>query len=101
MEALADLRALGMDTVLLDVTDTAAITAAKEEIHSLTGGKLDILVNNACVLGYLATDDLLLMIANHPVEYVRAASSAEANIGTDGNASQIVPFLLLTLIWKT
>ena len=50
MEALADLKALGMDTVLLDVTDTAAITAAKEQVHSLTGGKLDILVNNACVL---------------------------------------------------
>ena len=50
MEALVDLKALGMDTVLLDVTDTAAITAAKEQVHSLTGGKLDILVNNACVL---------------------------------------------------
>jgi NADP-dependent 3-hydroxy acid dehydrogenase YdfG len=50
VEALADLKALGMDTVLLDVTDTAAITAAKEQVHSLTDGKLDILVNNACVL---------------------------------------------------
>jgi NAD(P)-dependent dehydrogenase (short-subunit alcohol dehydrogenase family) len=48
-EVLADLRALGIDTISLDVTDTAAIGAAKTEVHSLTGGKLDILVNNAYV----------------------------------------------------
>jgi len=50
MEVLADLQALGMDAILLDVTDPTAITAAKEQVQSLTGGKLDILVNNACIL---------------------------------------------------
>jgi len=58
MEALADLKAIGMDTILLDVTDTAAITAAKEQVHSLTGGKLDILVNNAGIYRLVPAIDL-------------------------------------------
>ena len=50
IEVLEDLHALGIDTIVLDVTDPAAITAAKDKVHSLTGGKLDILVNNAYAL---------------------------------------------------
>jgi len=49
MEVLADLQELGMDAIRLDVTDPAAIIAAKEQVQQLTGGKLDILVNNAYV----------------------------------------------------
>jgi 1-acylglycerone phosphate reductase len=52
IEALADLQALGIDTISLDVTDTAAITAAKEQVHTLTGGGLDIFVNNAYAIVY-------------------------------------------------
>jgi NAD(P)-dependent dehydrogenase (short-subunit alcohol dehydrogenase family) len=33
--------------VSLDVTNTESIQAAKEKVTELTGGRLDILVNNA------------------------------------------------------
>ena len=33
----------------LEVTSTESIEAAKKEVEALTGGKLDILVNNAFV----------------------------------------------------
>lgn len=37
----------GFTCLQLDVTDENSIAACKEEVVSLTGGKLDILVNNA------------------------------------------------------
>ncbi|KAI1652825.1 NAD(P)-binding protein [Daldinia decipiens] len=46
-EVLADLAALGMSTLPLDVTDAESIKQCHEEVAKLTGGKLDILVNNA------------------------------------------------------
>lgn len=36
-----------MRTVVLDVTSADSIAAAHKEITNITGGKLDILVNNA------------------------------------------------------
>ena len=36
-----------MTTVALDVTDPKSIEQAKQEVSSITGGGLDILVNNA------------------------------------------------------
>jgi len=36
-----------MSTLSLEVNDNESILAAKKEISELTGGKLDILVNNA------------------------------------------------------
>ncbi|KAH8655050.1 short chain dehydrogenase/reductase-like protein [Tricladium varicosporioides] len=44
---ITDLEELGLDTLALDVTDATAIAAAKEEVVRLTGGRLNILVNNA------------------------------------------------------
>ncbi|KAF7363983.1 NADPH-dependent 1-acyldihydroxyacetone phosphate reductase [Mycena sanguinolenta] len=44
MESLA---ALGMEILELDVTDIEAIQKMKAEISTRTGGKLDVLVNNA------------------------------------------------------
>jgi 1-acylglycerone phosphate reductase len=44
---LTELAALGMSTVQLDVTDQASIDACHKIVHGLTGGRLDILVNNA------------------------------------------------------
>lgn len=41
------LSAMGIQTLELDVTDLAAIQRAKEKIAALTGGTLDILMNNA------------------------------------------------------
>lgn len=47
---IAHLEQLGMTTLALDVTSAESITTAKDEVSKLTGGKLDILVNNAFVI---------------------------------------------------
>ena len=47
LEVLTELEQLGMETVQLDVTDLASIQNARDKVEQLTGGKLDILVNNA------------------------------------------------------
>ena len=44
---VAHLQELGIEIVLLEVTDSASIKKAAEEVHALTGGKLDLLVNNS------------------------------------------------------
>ncbi len=41
--------ALGMTTLALDVTNETSIKTCHDEVSKLTGGKLDILVNNASV----------------------------------------------------
>ena len=46
---LSEMAALGMTTLALDVTDEASIKACRDAVSTLTGGKLDILVNNASV----------------------------------------------------
>lgn len=46
-EVLADLAEMGMSAVALDVTDADSIKQCHEEVAKITGGKLDILVNNA------------------------------------------------------
>ena len=46
-EVLTDLAAMGMSALALDVTDAESIKQCHEEVAKLTGGKLDILVNNA------------------------------------------------------
>jgi NAD(P)-dependent dehydrogenase (short-subunit alcohol dehydrogenase family) len=40
---------VGMTTLALDVTKTDSIKTCHDEVSKLTGGKLDILVNNASV----------------------------------------------------
>lgn len=47
---LGDLAELGMTTLNLDVTKADSISAARKYVQALTGGKLDILVNNALVI---------------------------------------------------
>ena len=44
---LEDLAARGMSVVALDVTDPASIEACRQKVDAITGGRLDILVNNA------------------------------------------------------
>ena len=44
---MAELKALDIETLQLDVTNKESIAAVRDEVASLTGGKLDILVNNA------------------------------------------------------
>ena len=46
-ESIADLAALGIETVALEATSSESIAALKTEITSRTGGKLDYLINNA------------------------------------------------------
>lgn len=46
-KALAELEAMGLTAVRLDVDDEDSINEAKARVEEITGGKLDILVNNA------------------------------------------------------
>ncbi len=46
-DVLKDLEGMGMSTLSLDVTNLEDIENARKEVGLLTGGKLDILVNNA------------------------------------------------------
>ncbi|KZV97513.1 NAD(P)-binding protein [Exidia glandulosa HHB12029] len=46
-EVLEDLRAKGMEVLALDVTSDESVRAAAASLRELTGGKLDVLVNNA------------------------------------------------------
>lgn len=46
---LSEMAELGMTTLTLDVTKADSIKACHDEVSELTGGKLDILVNNAFV----------------------------------------------------
>ncbi|KAJ7939843.1 hypothetical protein B0H13DRAFT_1850047 [Mycena leptocephala] len=43
---MEELSALGIETLVLNVTDIDAIRKTKEEISQITGGKLDILMSN-------------------------------------------------------
>lgn len=60
IEVLKDLEELGIEIFALDVTDQAAIKATQAEIAARTGGKLDILVNNA----YVSWENLFPFPAN-------------------------------------
>lgn len=46
-EALEPFKALGIETVTLDVASEESIRSARDEVSRLLNGKLDILVNNA------------------------------------------------------
>jgi 1-acylglycerone phosphate reductase len=47
---LSEMAAIGMTTLALDVTKEDSIKTCHDEVSKLTGGKLDILVNNAFVV---------------------------------------------------
>ena len=46
-KTLEELAAQGLSTAQLDVTDKESIASCKQTVEKMTGGKLDILVNNA------------------------------------------------------
>ncbi|KAI9150179.1 oxidoreductase [Paramyrothecium foliicola] len=46
-EVLSQLASMGMTAISLDVTSKESVLAAKEEVEKITGGRLDILINNA------------------------------------------------------
>ena len=41
-----------MSAVELDVTDAKSIASCRDQVAAITGGKLDILANNACVCSF-------------------------------------------------
>lgn len=49
LAVLDELADIGMTTLAVDVTKPESIAAAKEAVAALTGGRLDVLVNNAYV----------------------------------------------------
>jgi NAD(P)-dependent dehydrogenase (short-subunit alcohol dehydrogenase family) len=53
---MEDLKTLGISTIALDVTDIEAIRQVRARISQETGGKLDILVNNASVWNFKNMD---------------------------------------------
>jgi NADP-dependent 3-hydroxy acid dehydrogenase YdfG len=55
-ETIKGLEKIGMSTVSLEVTSSESIAAARKEVEALTGGKLDILVNNAYVKAQICSD---------------------------------------------
>lgn len=48
--SIAELQEMGMTTLSLEVTDNDSILEVKKAVSELTGGKLDILINNAFAL---------------------------------------------------
>lgn len=46
-DVLKGMDELGMSCLRLDVTDAKSIATCKEQVAELTGGRLDVLVNNA------------------------------------------------------
>lgn len=46
-ETIADLQALGIETLSLELSDPESIKKLKKQVRELTGNKLDFLVNNA------------------------------------------------------
>ncbi|KAK7038219.1 hypothetical protein R3P38DRAFT_2905072 [Favolaschia claudopus] len=57
LEPMEQLNAMGIETLILNVTDIAAIRKVKEEISAKTGGTLDILINNAGIGSYSSVMD--------------------------------------------
>ncbi|CAG9983860.1 unnamed protein product [Clonostachys byssicola] len=50
LASMANLESAGVETLTLDVTSLDSIKGLKDEIHNRTGGKLDILFNNAGIM---------------------------------------------------
>jgi NADP-dependent 3-hydroxy acid dehydrogenase YdfG len=46
-DSIKDLEALGITPLAVDVDSPASIAALKKEVEELTGGRLDMLINNA------------------------------------------------------
>jgi short-subunit dehydrogenase len=47
LEKMQHLKELGCDILVLDVEDEVTIRKASEDVKNATGGKLDLLINNA------------------------------------------------------
>jgi 1-acylglycerone phosphate reductase len=77
LSKVANLKALGMDVLNLDIEDEASLAAAVKKITATTGGTLDILVNNS---GVGAFGPCFTVPSNFPF-----ALSFRFNLPTDHN----------------
>ncbi len=56
-KSLDDLKAIGIELIHLEVTNPQQIQEARKYVEDRTGGTLDILVNNACVVSILRQEE--------------------------------------------
>ena len=53
INSIKDLADLGMTALQLDVTNNDTVLRVRDQVTEMTGGKLDVLVNNAYVFSFL------------------------------------------------
>ncbi|KAH7113392.1 short-chain dehydrogenase/reductase, partial [Dactylonectria macrodidyma] len=68
VSALESLAVLGINSIRLDVIAKDSIEAAVEEVTKITGGRLDILVNNAAIFSLMPFADTKLEDARQVFE---------------------------------
>lgn len=104
-EVLEELTKLGMSAVSLDVTSSASIEKCKTQVTEITGGTLDILVNNAYdfhpPLPLLATNKgfhpsgLLYMLPATDIDMDGVRSTFETNVfGVMAMCQAFIPLLI-------
>ncbi|KAJ7607367.1 NAD(P)-binding protein [Roridomyces roridus] len=96
-EVLADLAAHGVETLQLDVCDNESVKTAREAVAAITGGTLDILVNNASTLisggdGRIVNIGSVLGIVPQP--FCSTYTSSKAALHAYGNTLrlELAPF---------
>ncbi|KAJ5399634.1 Glucose/ribitol dehydrogenase, partial [Penicillium sp. CMV-2018d] len=96
--SLSTLEDKGIETFALDVTNAASIAAFRDEIVKRTGGKLDILFNNAGTIFQLLTRFSALTVYEAPAieaDPTRTRAMFDANVfGLFDMVSTFTPLLL-------
>jgi NAD(P)-dependent dehydrogenase (short-subunit alcohol dehydrogenase family) len=69
LEAMAGLASQGIQTLELDVTNEVSVHKTRDATAKLTGGKLDILVNNAYVLPEPPVSKILTQLSVDKVRF--------------------------------
>ncbi|KAM3457841.1 hypothetical protein MY3296_000914 [Beauveria thailandica] len=95
-EVLEELAAMGMSSVSLDVTSSASIEKCKAQVTEITGGTLDILVNNAPASPDASfSSGLLYMVPATDIDMDRVRSTFETNVfGVMAMCRAFIPLLI-------